>query len=185
MDIDWVWKLQNDENKALTEIYRLFRSECIDWLRNNYGVDQDDSIEVFQNSVIVLYDNVVSGKLVQLSSNIKTYLFGIAKNQALNLQKYNKRIATNEIKDGIEYYVLEENEHMIKEKELQQANTAIEILGDPCKSLLQLYYYKGMNMEDISELLGYKNADTTKNQKYKCLKRLQKIYFEYKGSITG
>lgn len=94
------------------------------------------------------------------------------------------RIATNEITDGIAHHILEENEHVILEEELRQANTAIEILGDPCKSLLQLYYYKQLGMEDITELLGYKNSDTTKNQKYKCIKRLQKIYFEYKENKT-
>lgn len=33
-------------------------------------------------------------------------------------------------------------------------------------------------MLEIAELLGYKNTDTTKNQKYKCLKRLKKLFIE-------
>jgi hypothetical protein len=33
-------------------------------------------------------------------------------------------------------------------------------------------------MDDITEKFGYTNADNAKNQKYKCLKRLKKTFFE-------
>ena len=39
------------------------------------------------------------------------------------------------------------------------------------------YYIHDKRMDEITAMMGYKNADTTKNQKYKCLKRLQHIYF--------
>lgn len=76
-------------------------------------------------------------------------------------------------------YVHEENEKLILEEQLSAAQIALEMLGDPCRSLLHLYYYQNLNMEDITTLLGYKNTDTTKNQKYKCLKRLQNLYSEH------
>ncbi len=38
-------------------------------------------------------------------------------------------------------------------------------------------------MVEIAEQFGYTNADNAKNQKYKCLKRLKKIFFaQYKQS---
>ena len=76
-------------------------------------------------------------------------------------------------------YVFEENEKVILEEQLSAALTSLEFLGDPCKSLLQLYYYNDLSMENITSIMGYKNADTTKNQKYKCLRRLQNIYSEH------
>ena len=59
-------------------------------------------------------------------------------------------------------------------------NQAMTGLGDPCRSILQLFYYKRMSMEDITALMGYKNAATTKNLKYKCLKRLQLTVKQHK-----
>jgi hypothetical protein len=33
-------------------------------------------------------------------------------------------------------------------------------------------------METIREKFGYTNADNAKNQKYKCLQRLKKLFFD-------
>ena len=59
---------------------------------------------------------------------------------------------------------------------------AISHLGEPCKSLLEAYYLQKQNMQVIAASFGYTNADNAKNQKYKCLMRLKKIFFaQYKN----
>jgi DNA-directed RNA polymerase specialized sigma24 family protein len=54
---------------------------------------------------------------------------------------------------------------------------ALNSLGEPCKSLLEGYYLKKMNMAELAEGFGYTNADNAKTQKYKCLMRLKKLFF--------
>ena len=54
---------------------------------------------------------------------------------------------------------------------------ALNSLGEPCKSLLQGYYLKKMDMNALAAEFGYTNADNAKNQKYKCLMRLKKLFF--------
>jgi hypothetical protein len=50
--------------------------------------------------------------------------------------------------------------------------------------LLEAYYLKKQNMQVIAASFGYTNADNAKNQKYKCLLRLKKIFFaHYKNGI--
>ena len=62
---------------------------------------------------------------------------------------------------------------------------AINHLGEPCKSLLEAYYLQKQNMQVIAANFGYTNADNAKNQKYKCLMRLKKIFFsQYKNGKT-
>jgi hypothetical protein len=58
---------------------------------------------------------------------------------------------------------------------------AIEQLGEPCRTLLEDFYMGNLTMEQISEKFGYTNADNAKNQKYKCLQRLKKIFFDGKN----
>mgnify|MGYP003292752002 FL=1 len=59
---------------------------------------------------------------------------------------------------------------------------AINSLGEPCKSLLEAYYMQKRTMQDIAAGFGYTNADNAKNQKYKCLMRLKKLFFaQYKN----
>jgi RNA polymerase sigma-70 factor (ECF subfamily) len=177
--LDWILKIKTDDNQALREIYDLCREECVVWLQNDFGLSIHDALDVFQVSVVILYDNIMTGKLSTLTSNIKTYLKGIAKNKALEMLRSRKnRIVANRF-PIMAQFVFEENEKVILEEQLSTALMSLEFLGDPCKSLLQLYYYNDLSMEDITTILGYKNPETTKNQKYKCLKRLQNIYSEH------
>jgi hypothetical protein len=54
---------------------------------------------------------------------------------------------------------------------------ALNSLGEPCKSLLEGYYLKKLDMNALAAEFGYTNADNAKNQKYKCLMRLKKLFF--------
>ena len=55
----------------------------------------------------------------------------------------------------------------------ENVNRAIETLGDPCKQLLECYYYKNLSWAAIASKLGYANAASARNQKYKCLERIR------------
>jgi DNA-directed RNA polymerase specialized sigma24 family protein len=54
---------------------------------------------------------------------------------------------------------------------------ALKSLGEPCKSLLEGYYLQKMDMQTLASEFGYTNSDNAKNQKYKCLMRLKKLFF--------
>jgi hypothetical protein len=56
-------------------------------------------------------------------------------------------------------------------------------LGEPCRSLIDAFYLQKKSMTDIASFFGYTNADNAKNQKYKCLMRLKKLFFSaYKNN---
>ena len=74
--------------------------------------------------------------------------------------------------------------HEKRDAEFDMMEKAIDSLGEPCKSLLEAYYLKRQNMQLIAASFGYTNADNAKNQKYKCLIRLKKIFFaHYKNGM--
>ena len=75
------------------------------------------------------------------------------------------------------------NEHEQKNADFQLMEKAMQALGEPCKSLLESYYLSKKSMVEIATDFGYTNADNAKNQKYKCLMRLKKIFFDqYKNT---
>jgi len=172
--VEWISYIKENENQALKEIYTTHRASCIIWLKSTYSISEEDAKEIFQSSIIVLYDNVMTGKLVKLSSSIKSYLYSIAKNKAReHLRKDGKMVDEDKIQlvaseNGIE-------EKRIIESKINKINQTLQSMGDPCKTLLQMYYYKRINMTKIGSLMGYKNSDTVKNVKYKCIKKLQKL----------
>lgn len=159
--------------------------EAVKWIQGESGCPHDDALDLFQTSIVILYDNVITGKLTTLTSDIKTYLFGILRNKAREWNRQQQKHS-----QGTEYqfwseYVQSENQVDQNEKYLEVAAQSLDELGDPCKSLLQFYYYQEKSMEEITDLMGYKNADTTKNQKYKCLKRLQIIFSNHIQKTPG
>ena len=67
--------------------------------------------------------------------------------------------------------------HEKKNQEIVDLEKSINSLGEPCKGILEAYYVEKKNMQEIAQSFGYTNPDNAKNQKYKCLMRLKKIYF--------
>jgi DNA-directed RNA polymerase specialized sigma24 family protein len=73
-------------------------------------------------------------------------------------------------------------EHNKRDEEFVMMEKAVSNLGEPCKSLIEAFYIQKKSMQDIASQFGYTNADNAKNQKYKCLMRLKKIFFaQYKN----
>ena len=173
---DWIEKIKTNENAALKEIYTLCREECLMWLRKDFGCSDEDALDTFQVAVMILYDNVMTGKLSVLTSNIKTYVFSIARNKTLELQRSRKKYSRDDAVSIASSYVVDAEPDMTEEQ-LLISTRSIDELGDPCKTVLIQYYIHDKSMDEITAMMGYKNTDTTKNQKYKCLKRLQNIYF--------
>jgi len=52
---------------------------------------------------------------------------------------------------------------------------ALDRLGEPCRTLLILFYWEEASMEEIASRLGFANAETAKSKKYQCKKALEQI----------
>lgn len=177
--MNWVEYILDNENEALKELYTLYRGECVQWLHKNYALNHEDAREVFQVSIVILYDNVITGKLVNLTSSIKTYLFAIAKNKAQEFRRTSHSTISSD--DILLLHIMEDAEDKsIMEENFLHMENSLASLGNPCQQVLELFYYKKWKMPKIAEALNYKNTDTVKNIKYKCLKRLQKLFYTHK-----
>ena len=72
----------------------------------------------------------------------------------------------------------DEDQKEVLEEQLKVAAASLEQLGDPCAQVLKHFYFDKLSMEQIADRLYYKNKETAKNLKHKCLKRLRKIFLE-------
>jgi RNA polymerase sigma factor (sigma-70 family) len=126
-----------------------------------------------------LYEKVRSGSF-ELNCQLKTYLYSVSKRLWLKKLSTNNRFVSTGVELEQTFPVEEELEaHERRDAEFDMMEKAIATLGEPCKSLLEAYYLKKQNMQVIAEAFGYTNADNAKNQKYKCLVRLKKIFFAH------
>jgi RNA polymerase sigma factor (sigma-70 family) len=168
--------LAKNDSKAIESLYKSHFTMIQHFVLNNNG-SFDDARDVFQEAMITLYEKVQNDSFV-LSCQIKTYIFSICKNLWLKrlqqMGKYSSPLSTEEESISVEAD-LEELEK--KDAAFAIMNRALNSLGEPCKSLLEGYYLNKKGMQELADDFGYTNADNAKNQKYKCLLRLKKLFF--------
>ncbi len=168
--------LANNDTKSIELIYKDNFNSIQTFIINNNG-SYDDARDVFQEAIIALYEKVNNENFV-LTCKLNTYIYSICRRLWLKkLQRIGKY--TNEI-ENIEETVSVEDDISIHEKrdaEYAIMERAMGSLGEPCKSLLEGYYLKKLDMQTLARDFGYTNADNAKNQKYKCLIRLKKLFF--------
>jgi len=169
-------ELRNGDESILREIYQDYRDEFVHWIGRELRLEVADAREVFQLSVVIFYDNVMTGRLTELSGSIKTYLFGIGKNKARDLKRKGQKVSLS--MDAFLYDRPEEEVLAYKaEKEVlfNDVERALHQMSESCRKVLELFYYQRMSMDTICTKLAYNNAATAKNVKYKCLQRLKKM----------
>lgn len=168
--------LAKNDAKAIETIYKNNFNMVQSFVLNNNG-SYDDARDIFQEAMIVLYENVKSEKFV-LTCQIKTYLYSICRRLWLKRLQYANRFTT-QVESLEETVPVEEDLEHQEKRNLDFAimERALGSLGEPCKSLLEAYYLQKKDMTDIASIFGYTNADNAKNQKYKCLIRLKKLFF--------
>ena len=170
-----IQKIRSGGQTELGMIYEEYRSEFLQWITKEYACSMDDGKDMYQLAILIFYDNIKRGKLEHLVSSVKTYLFGIGKNLAKdNMRKEKKFIPINQEK-WIKEYLIDEPDQPIDDKIFALAKIALQKLGQPCQRLIELFYYENKNMQEITEAMQYKNPETAKNQKCKCMARLRKL----------
>lgn len=166
--------IKNREEAGLVELYKLHRQEFIKWAWQQYKMESDDAADVFQDTIITLRRNIVTGRLVELTSTLKTYLFAVGKNLALSKLKQNKKWYTNPDLLELQEDGSESVTEMLELNDRQMwVKSFLAKLGEPCISILRLYYYQSYSMEAIASTLGYKNENVVKSQKVRCIKALK------------
>lgn len=168
--------LANNDSKAIETIYKDNFSMVQAFVLNNNG-SYDDARDVFQEAMIALYEKAQSESFV-LTCQIKTYVYSICRRLWLKKLQQLGRFS-NQV-DNLDETVPVEEDLEIHEKrnaEFAIMDRAMKSLGEPCKSLLEGYYLKKKGMLELAAEFGYTNADNAKNQKYKCLMRLKKLFF--------
>lgn len=175
--------LAQNNRKAIETLYKQHYKMVQSLIVANNGT-ADDAKDVFQETMVVLYEKVSAGNF-NLHCQLKTYVYSVSRRLWLRrLQQQSRYLLTDTEND---YVAVEEDaeEHERRDQEFTMMEKAIGTIGEPCKSLLEAFYIHKRGMQEIATAFGYTNADNAKNQKYKCLVRLKKLFFnQYKTDRT-
>ena len=176
----WLADIKAGREDALKKLYRDYREEFMVWAKHRYVYPEADLPDVFQEAIIVLYNNVQHGKLTELTVTPKTYLFAVCKRILMKRGGRWQRVEFKETFDDgllqdIDTDIQQDMETQHRQSILQKA---MDKLGKSCRDILHLFYFERYRMAEISEVLGLKNETVVRSQKLRCINYLRKILKE-------
>ncbi len=155
-----------------------------------HGGTEEDAKDIIMDAIYVLLKNIREGRYqVQVSARLKTYFIKICKNLWYDHLKQKKRNATlsldnEQVIEKVDSYYYETLEDDTLLTERQRIIEEIFLNStDKCRELLKLFYYERLSHEEIAQRMGYANANSSKTQKLKCLRKL-KILLRNKGYFS-
>jgi RNA polymerase sigma factor (sigma-70 family) len=178
-DSEIVFGILNNSESAIKRLYVAYFPMVMQLIVNNNGTP-DDAKDIYQEAIIVLYNKVKKGDF-ELNSKLKTFIYSVCRRLWLKRLSQMNRYG-GDIHDFQEYLSVEDDVEQQGERDIQftKMQSALQLLGEPCKTIIEDFYIHNRSMQDICESFGYTNADNAKTQKYKCLQRLKKLFFQQK-----
>lgn len=167
-DSDIIDGIRRQDNRILTYLYDAYYEVIRDHLRKNSGSD-DDVHEVLQETVIILYRQV-TGDSFKLTSDLRGYFFGVARNVWNTQLRYRSRLTSLET-DKADFAESEEVSGAALEKIVMRS---FALLGEDCQMMLTLFS-EGFTYEEIARKMGLKNESYARRKKYLCKEAVMEI----------
>ncbi len=171
--------LVKKDHKTLHTLYEQYFPIICKMVLQNSG-SEEEAKDLFQEALMVLYDKSREKNFI-LTARLQTYLYAICKRlwlKQLQQRRNNFIFPKNFREETIPDIEEDLEDHEEKERQFEKMNKALDQLGSPCKELLEDFYIRQSSMQQLVEKYGYTNTDNAKTQKYKCLQRLKKFFFD-------
>jgi RNA polymerase sigma factor (sigma-70 family) len=157
--------IKNQDDKTLNWLYDNYFQTVKNHVIKNSGTS-DDVSDVFQDSIIVLF-NQIQENSISLTTDLKGYFFGIARN-IWNNQLRKKRITTDLDSD---YPDNEEDEDINDPLFEKIVSKAFIKLKPDCQTILTLFS-DGYTYDEIAIKMNLKNETYARRKKYLCKEAL-------------
>ena len=168
--------LLDNKKDVLEYIYREFYPMVRQKIRQ-LGGQEDDARDIFQEGLLATWQNARSGKFVlQEGVRLSTYLVRVCHLRWLDKTKK----ASSRREQAVDAFQEQgTNDHVLsrwlkREDQVEFARMFAQ-LGERCQNLLRLFYFERQDLVSIALELNI-GERSVKNEKYRCMQRLKKIY---------
>jgi RNA polymerase sigma factor (sigma-70 family) len=166
--------IRSGDEEALVTLYRRAEPQVRALVMRNSG-GRDEAEEILQEALVILWERVRSGRY-EHAARCETFLYATARNLWLRqLARRRREMPDLPDADGVAAADPDPLESMIGAEQTRLIGSALTRLGEPCRSLLLLFYWEEVPMEEIAKRMGFANAATAKSKKYQCKKALQAL----------
>ena len=166
--------IRRGDEGALVKLYHSNRRPVASFVLGNSGT-ADDAEDMLQEALVILWERVRSGRF-EYAARLETFIYATVRRLWLRRLARRRR----EIPGAADPETTAETdtnplEAIIEAEEAREVRDALDRLGEPCRTLLILFYWEEASMEEIASRLGFANAETAKSKKYQCKKALEQI----------
>lgn len=186
-DAEYVEGVYNHNPAMEKALYKHCKNYFYDNFKKYFFADTRQKDEIFHESFIVLWEHIerrriyVDGGTLKgsdgkpFTGKLTTYLFSIANNKYRELCREHIACSDDEPRPAITeqpFYTDDTSTYTAKMQEV--IADCIAVMSEQCRIILTLFYYDGQSLDEILQALpSYKNKDTLKTRKNKCLKELR------------
>jgi RNA polymerase sigma factor (sigma-70 family) len=170
-DINIIEGVRKQDDKVLNWLYDSYFQSVKKYVLNNSGSDEDVS-DVFQDTIVVLYNQIAADNL-HLTSDLKGYFFGIARN-VWNAQLRKKQKTIELEIDLPEEEDSEEQYDPILERIISRVFEKLK----PDQQMVLNLFSNGHSYEDIAKKMNLKNEVYARRKKYLCKEALLELVKE-------
>lgn len=177
---------QRELNKFAAEQWE----KTLAFLQGHFSLSRTDCEDVFQESFIILYQNIIDGKLDDMTSSLSTYFNAICRNKAHEvLRSHGKEINIIDeypcsTKDEFEderidrLLALEDDDDLIESRKEALVREIVRELPEPCDKILWGFYRDGFSMKTMAQMLSYKSEGSMKVTKHRCCDKFKNRFKE-------
>ena len=157
-DINIIIGIRNQDDKVLNWLYDNYFQSVKNHVLSNSGSIEDVS-DVFQDSIIALYNQITEDNL-NLTTDLKGYFFGIARNVwSAQLRRKQK---TTDLKIDLPDETTEDQSDLVLERIISRV---FQKLKSDQQMVLNLFS-DGLTYEEIAEKMNLKNEVYARRKKY-------------------
>jgi RNA polymerase sigma-70 factor (ECF subfamily) len=141
-------KAEDRQAQAALEFYL---ADKIDFLMRNRQINPADRDDLKQDALLAIFTNVKNGKFDAALGDLGGYAYRIARNRILD---YHKKIREKTLETVESQFEPADAEAEVGADERQMIKAAIQTLPERHREVLQLHFFEGLPMNEVSEKLG-------------------------------
>lgn len=172
----WLPEFKAGKTSAVNVLYEEFRPFFVKLMQQKHRCNEEEAVDIFQDTIIVLYKNAQAGKLDDLQSQLKTYFFRVGVNIFLKrLEKQKRNNNAQEIslqrREGENIGIEQQLQLKDRKKLIAQLLKRME---NPCQTILYLFYYRRYSIEAIQKSMNYSSSSVVRTQKKRCVRAFER-----------
>lgn len=164
--------IKRHDHTVLSHIYER-NYKIIEHLVLSNGGTRDEAADVFQESMIIVYNKVRENQLT-LTAYFDTYLYGVCRlvwmallrkrNSYVPAELVSERVISD---DDIQWNMIQDEKHQLVWHYFSK-------LTADCQKVIRLFF-EGKSIREITEIMHYSSEQHTKNRRLRCKERLINI----------